>query len=178
MNSNKFSIEITEMHWLFKEDIHADLCAHGKVKVQIGEELIAGIRDDEDWTISSTALFLLRTLERNHTKEEQVGDYLIPCCGHFFVFENDMKEVYVGSCANGIDWEVIHENGNIKLKTENGEETLIEFDHYKSEVLKFVDKVERFYIESGEKKISSDETERKGYLEFWNEWKRRKRKWN
>jgi hypothetical protein len=89
-----------------------------------------------------------------------------------------MKEVYVGSCANGIDWEVIHENGNIKLKTETGKETVVEFNNYKSEVLKFVDKVERFYIESGDKKISEDEIERKGYIEFWNEWKKRRSKWN
>ena len=58
-----FSIEITEMHWLFKEDINADLCAHGKVKIEIGNEIIAPIEEDEDWTISATALFLLRTLE-------------------------------------------------------------------------------------------------------------------
>ncbi|GAB3723045.1 hypothetical protein GCM10028861_24490 [Flavobacterium koreense] len=175
---NKFSIEITEIHWLFKEDIQADLCAHGKVKVEIGDELIAGIKDDEDWTISATALFLLRTLDRNHTKENQVGEHLIPCCGHFFVFNNEMEEVYVGGCSKGIDWEVIHENGNVKFKTETGKETLVEFDFYKTQVIKFVDKVEQFYVESGEKKIPEDEFDRNAYLEFWNEWKTRRNKWN
>ena len=177
MNATKFSIEINEMHWLFKEDINADLCAHGNVKVIIGDELIAGIKEDEDWTISATALFLLRTLERNHTKENQVGEHLIPCCGHFLVFTEDTKEVYVGGCPSGIDWEVIHENGCVKLRTESGKETLINFDFYKSEVLKFVDKVEHFYIESGEKTIPEDEFERNGYVEFWKEWKIKRSKW-
>ena len=49
----------------------------------------------------------MRTLERNHTKENQVGEHLIPCCGHFLVFTEDTEEVYVGGCPSGIDWEVI-----------------------------------------------------------------------
>ena len=177
MSKNNFSIEIIKMHWLYEENIHADLCAHGKVKVEIGNELIAGIKDDEDWTISAMALFLLRTLERNHTKENPVGEQIIPCCGHFLVFDNDMAEVYIGGCPSGIDFEVVHENGSIKLKTESEKETLIPFNLYKSEILKFVDKVEQFYIESGEKEIPEDEFNQKGYLEFWNEWRIRRTKW-
>lgn len=177
MKTNTFSIEIIENHWLFTEDIHSDLCSHGKVKVEIGNELIAGIKDDEDWTLSATALFLLRTLERNHTKENQVGEHLIPCCGHFLVYRDDMDEVYVGGCPSGIDWEVIHENGNVKLKTESGKETTITFDLYKTQVLNFVDKIEIFFKESGEKKIPEDEFDRNGYLEFWNEWNKRRNKW-
>lgn len=177
MNTNKFSVVINEMNWLFKEDINADLCAHGNLTVIIGDELIAGITKDEDWTISATALFLLRTLERNHTKEDQVGEHLIPCCGHFFVFTEETEEVYVDGCPNGIDWEVIHENTFVKLRTKSGKEALIDFDFYKSEILYFVDQVENFYLESGEKIIPDDEFERNGYLEFWNEWKIRRSRW-
>ena len=119
MNSNKFSIEINEIHWLSQENTNTDLCAHGNIKVEIGDELIAGMNKDENWTISATALFLLRTLERNHTKENQVGEHLIPCCGHFLVFTDDMEELYIGGCSSGIDWEVIHENGFVKIKTES-----------------------------------------------------------
>lgn len=172
-----FSIAITEMYWHFKEDINADLCAHGKVKIEIGNEIIAPLEEDEDWTISAAALFLLRTLERNHTKENQVGDYLIPHCGHFFVFTEDLHEVYVGGCGIGIDWQVIHENGKIKLKSESGKETIVEFNLYKTQVLEFADKVEQFYKDSGEKKIPEDEFDRIGYTEFWNEWKRNRIKW-
>ncbi len=177
MNANKFSIEINEMHWLFDENSDADLCAHGNLTVRIGDELIAGIKEDEDWTISATALFLLRTLERNHSKENPVGEHLIPCCGHLFIFTEETEEVYIGGCPNGIDWEVIHQNGSIKLRTESGKETLLDFDFYKSEILEFVDKVENFYIQSGEKIIPDNEFERNGYLEFWNEWKIRRSRW-
>jgi hypothetical protein len=177
MKENKFSIEINEIHWISNEDIKTDLCAHGNIKVIIGDELIAGIKEDEDWTISATALFLLRTLERNHTKENQVGEHLIPCCGHFLIFTDDMEELYIGGCQNGIDWEVTHEDKIVKLKTKSEKTTSIDFEYYKSEILNFVDKVEQFYIESGEKTIPEDDFDRNAYLEFWNEWKTKRQKW-
>lgn len=177
MDANKFSLAITELDWLYKEDIQSDLCAHGKVIVEIGDEKIAGVLEDENWTLSATGLFLLRTLERNHTKENPVGEHLLPCCGHFLVFTSEMEEVYVGGCPNGIDWEVIHENDTIKLITANNKETVVPFDLYKLEVLQFVDQVELFYKSSSEKKIPEDELDRNGYLAFWKEWNTRRSKW-
>jgi hypothetical protein len=34
----------------------------------------------------------------------------------FLVFTDDMEELYIGGCSSGIDWEVIHENGFVKIK--------------------------------------------------------------
>ena len=85
-----------------KEDIHADLCAHGKVKVEIGHERIAGVEDDEDWTISATALFLLRTLERNHTKENQVGERDYLPSWHLACWRSGVDLVWIW-CGSGVD---------------------------------------------------------------------------
>jgi hypothetical protein len=175
---NQFSIQILEMSWLGEYNFENDLCAHGKVKVIIGDEIIAGNDITEDFTISSTALFLLRTLERNHTKENNEEEFLLPHCGHTFYYFGVMKEVLVMGCNIGIDWEVIHENGKVILKTESGNKTTIDFNIYKSIVLNFVDKVNEFYLESDTKILPEDNYDRNGYLEFWNEWRTRRQKWN
>ncbi|UKM63473.1 hypothetical protein GSB9_00015 [Flavobacteriaceae bacterium GSB9] len=177
MSSNKFKIELLKTNWISEEDTQTDLCAHGQMRVKIGNEIVVDQTENDGWTISATAQLLLRTLERNHTKENPVGDQLIPCCGHFLVFDNDMEEVYIGSCPTGIDWEVTHENGIVTLKTESGTETKVDFENYKSEVLNFVDQVEEFYKNSPEKEIPKDEFDRKGYLQFWEEWNEKRNKW-
>ena len=177
MTDNKFSIELLKANWISETDTQTDLCAHGQLKVVIGNEIIVDQNENSEWTISATALLLLRTLERNHTKENPVGDQLIPCCGHFLVFDNDMDEVYIGSCPSGIDWELKHKNGTVTLKTENGIETEIDFTHYKSQVLEFVDKVEKFYKDSIEKEIPKDDFDKTGYLQFWKEWREKRNKW-
>ncbi|MCC1485530.1 hypothetical protein [Winogradskyella immobilis] len=177
MTTNKFKIELLKTNWISEEDTQTDLCAHGQMRVKIGNEIVVDQTENDGWTISATAQLLLRTLERNHTKENPVGDQLIPCCGHFLVFDNDMEEVYIGSCPTGIDWEVTHENGIVTLKTESGTETQVDFENYKSEVLNFVDQVEEFYKNSPEKEIPKDEFDRKGYLQFWKEWNEKRNKW-
>ena len=177
MTSNKFTIELLKTNWISEEDTQTDLCAHGQMRVNIGNETVVDQSENDGWTISATALLLLRTLERNHTKENPVGDQLIPCCGHFLVFDNDMEEVYIGSCPSGIDWELTHENGIVTLKTESGNETKVDFKEYKSQVLDFVDQVEDFYKNSPEKEIPKDEFDRKGYLQFWKEWNEKRSKW-
>ncbi|EAQ50987.1 hypothetical protein [Leeuwenhoekiella blandensis] len=177
MTSQKFKIDLLKTNWISEKDTQTDLCAHGQMRVKIGNEIVVDQSENDGWTISASAQLLLRTLERNHTKENPVGDQLIPCCGHFLVFDNDMDEVYIGSCPTGIDWEVKHRNGNVILKTESGNETEINFVEYKNEVLNFVDQVEQFYKESPEKEIPIDEFDRKGYLQFWKEWNENRAKW-
>ena len=177
MTSNKFKIELLKTNWISEKDTQTDLCAHGQMRVKIGNEIIVDQSENDGWTISATAQLLLRTLERNHTKENPVGDQLIPCCGHFLVFDNDMDEVYIGSCPTGIDWQVTHKNGTVTLKTESGIETEVDFTEYKSQVLDFVDQVEQFYKNSPEKEIPKNEFDRNGYLQFWKEWNEKRSKW-
>ncbi|MES2731127.1 MAG: hypothetical protein V4714_05240 [Bacteroidota bacterium] len=174
---NSFKIVLLELHWISEENTETDLCAHGQVRVQIGDEIVVDQDDSGGWTVSAMALLLLRTLERDHTQECPVGDQLVPCCGHFMVFQDDMEEVYMANCQNGVDWEVRHENGVVKLKTKKGTQAFLAFEDYKKAVLVFVDQVRQFYQDSPEKILPSDEFDRVAYVRFWEEWHGQRSKW-
>lgn len=178
MNQNKFKIEIVELFWLDGVLSERDLCAHGHLKVTIGDEIVVDKDEKGGWTVSSTALLLLRTLERNHTKENPVGDDLIPCCGFNFIYEEGMNEVYLMNCPNGHDWEVLHQEELIRLTTQKGTTVQIPFNEYKKEVLSFFDSIDNFYQESKPKELPEDEYDRIGYLQFRKEWTELRNKWN
>lgn len=143
-----------------------DLCLHGFVTALIGDEVF-----QEDGTVSSTAIYLLKTLTQDHIagKENQ----MIPCCGHTLIPNEDLTEVSICGCPNCIDWTVEQVNGGVKMTTESGKETFVPMDAYRAEVFWFADKVEAFYNPCAPKK-PYDEFERKGYTAFWNEWQRRR----
>ena len=75
------TLQATSLTWLnTEEDCPTDLCAHGKVHFAIDD--IEFVAPAEEWTLSAAAIYLLRTLERDHTPANRVGDHLFPCCGH------------------------------------------------------------------------------------------------
>lgn len=175
MKSN-FDIEILKLNWLDKLEESQDRCAHGKVYLRIGNEIICN-EEKGEWTLSSTALYLMRTLNENY----EIGEYgsqLIPCCGHFLITdENDDEFVIIIGCPNGIDWTIRHlENDQIKHISESGNEGIIDKEDYRKVVLNFANQVELFYKESKPKEIPEDEFDRKGYTAFWNEWKKLKKR--
>ncbi len=98
---------------------------------------------------------------------------MVPCCGHFLIANQDLSEVTISGCDNGLDWSVVHENGGVKLTLPSGEEEWVPLQEYQREVLRFADKVEAYYKSCQPKHIPDDEFERNGYLAFWNEWHRR-----
>lgn len=172
---NQFEIEILQLSWLDNIEESQDRCAHGKVFVRIGDEIICN-EERGAWTLSSTALYLMRSVNDNYA----IGDYgsqLIPCCGHFFMAdENDDEFVIIMGCASGIDWTIEHiNNGKVKHISESGKEGIISKNEYRELVIKFATQVENFYDQSKPKVIPEDEFDRKGYEAFWNEWKKLKR---
>jgi hypothetical protein len=60
------------LHWINgSADDRADLCAHARVEFRTNGDVL--IRpDDGIWTVSAAAVYLLRTLSRQHTKSEPV----------------------------------------------------------------------------------------------------------
>jgi hypothetical protein len=170
MTENQFDIQILDLHWIKNEDDPTDLCAHGHVKVKIANEIIAS-KDSLDIAVSSTALYLMRSIENDYKK----GDFssqLLPCCGHFFMASEIANFVTIIGCPNGIDWTIIHKDDlTIKHISESGQEATIDKESYKKLVFKFADQVEAFYKESIPKIIPTDEFDKNGYLAFWNEWK-------
>ncbi len=171
MSNPQFIIDILDLYWINREtDNPEDLCLHGNVYVKIGEDVVA---DNYPCTVSSTALYLLKSLELNHI----IGDWpnqMLPCCG-FFIIPSDIDDtVEISGCSNGIDWSILHTDGYVRLVTEKGHEVNIKLNTYKEIVFNFVDKVEDFYRKSQDKKVSNDQFDRNGYIKFWKEWNNRR----
>ena len=159
------------LHWLVGEDNPNDLCAHANVELSIHDQsLIAA--DDGEWCVSAAALYLLRSVSRNHTSESPVGEHLIPCCGHTMYKVDGETDVVLLGCDRGINWNVVHEALNVVLTFDNGSVFNVLLADWSAAVLKFSDAVSHFY-QSSEAKTPSDD-EANGYAMFNEEWERRR----
>lgn len=175
MTDNFFDIRILDLHWINDVDDSTDLCAHGHLYLKIGEQILSE-KESGDWTLSSTALSLLRTIESNYEKGEY-SNQLIPCCGHFFIADDREETVIIQGCNTGIDWKIIHTNDNkVKHLLDNGYEITIDLDSYKNTVFDFADQIEQFFKDSKPKTIPTDDFDKKGYLTFWKEWRKLRNK--
>jgi len=173
MNSNTFKIELKSIHWYDGTDDEFDRCAHGEVKVIIGNEILLDENTDDILVnISAMCLHLLRTLICDHTEEEKVGDNLIPGEGHHLDhFEEDLVVHVCEAFIKGYNWWVIRNENLIQLKTEKTTIT-IEYEVYRNQIISFVEKVEEFYAISKPKLIPEDKYDREAYEKFWDEWKK------
>ena len=158
-----FSIKVDNLHWLDKVKENEDLCLHGYATVTIGKEIF-----EYNATVSSTALYLLKSLKKDHLISES-SNQMLPCCGHFIIPDDTLSSVEIIGCNNGIDWTVRHENNNIVLITKDGNKTEIAFDLYQKTVFGFADEIEAFYKNSKEKSFAN-KFEKDGYTAFWKEW--------
>ena len=170
MADEQFEIKILDLHWIKNEDDPEDHCAHGHIYVRIGDEVISDYHTG-DWTLSATALSLLRTIKQEYKKGD-FGNQLIPCCGFFMIADESEETVNIIGCPNGIDWTIIHHADMVEHQSDKGERAVINRDNYRKLIFEFADKVEQFYADSRPKTIPTDDFDRKGYLTFWKEWKR------
>jgi hypothetical protein len=150
-----------------------DLCAHGSVEFFVGDYQISD-HSDSDWCVSATALHFLRTLSRNHTDTDPVGEYLITHCGNTMYESFDGNDVYIIECGIGININVTHDEDYVLLKTQTDEPIKLRVEKAKWQALvyEFADSVQRFYDESLPKKLTEDDIG--GYTTFWAEWHRRR----
>jgi hypothetical protein len=103
-----FAIEITRLGWIDPdlEDASGDPCSHGDIRLEIGGQVIVP-GDGEHWyTVSTSALALLRTLESDHSREQPVAERLVFHCG--------MLEMM--GCPIGIDWTVTHVGARVQMQ--------------------------------------------------------------
>ena len=174
MSDKLFQIELIEIHWLRNTPEEIDLCAHGQVRITLGDEVIVDESEKgNNWTLSAMGLHILRTLEKNHEKNNLVGEHLIPCCGHHIDHLENELDVHIGGCFKGINYWVRHRGDTVLLETEKGNQVSVSAEEYKTEVVDFVNKVEDFYEQSKPKKLPNEDYDRIGYEKFWREWKRR-----
>ena len=171
-----FDIKILDLHWISNIDNCDDLCAHGHIYLKIGEQVISDY-ETGDWTLSSTALYLLRSIEFDY-EQDDYGNYILPHCGHFFIADDKEESVVIQGCDIGIDWKILHtDSKNVTHILENGYEITINKEIYRKIVLEFADKIEQFFKDSKQKRIPSDDFEKKGYLTFWKEWRNLRDRW-
>ena len=171
MTNPEFEIKILRQHWIKDDglDDKADLCSHGELYLKIGDEVLSDSESDS-WCLSASGLYLLRTLKQDYS----VGDfdnYLVPCCGHFMIPNDEKDYVLIFGCNNGIDWNVRHENKMIELTTEKGNKTKIPIEFYINQIIDFTDLVEQFYGNPNEKEVPKDDFDQNGFRQFWTEWK-------
>ncbi len=164
-------LEPVRLHWVRDDgcDDQGDLCAHSPVRFEIDNQVIVR-PEDGDWTASASAIFLLRALNRDHTKASPVGDQIFPCCGHG-IFDVGQAEVVICGCPSGINVEIRHAGGCYCIKTERGGEFKVPEQEWRAAVFGYSDQVMCFYKESLPKE-PGDEVERKGFQAMMAEWRR------
>ena len=162
-----FHIDAKNLHWLDGCET-TDLCLHADAIAVIGERTITY----EDCTVSSTALYLLKSLTEDHiiNKDNQ----MLPCCGFSIFPTDDGENVFISGCPNGEDWTIRHIDGAVELILEDGYTVTIPIADYHREVLAFVRKIEDFYNSAAPRQLPGESWERDAYLLFWEEWHRRK----
>ena len=157
----------TDLHFRgeTQKDQVYDYCVHGKVVFKIDGCNLSN--DDSDWCVSASAYRFLRSLFENHFlgAEEQ----MIPCCGHFLIPSQDKTSVIISGCPNGIDFDIIHEDKNIIIRTQDGSTYTVTFEDYKASVLSYAKQIEEFYHQNPPRQFE-DQFDQDGFSAFCNEW--------
>ncbi len=134
-----FRIDAYDLCWINgQKDDPTDKCLHGRAVVTIGEETI-----EEICTVSATALYLLKSLTNDKTPDD--GYFMLPCCGHFYIPDDGLTEVYISGCDSGVDWEIRHTYGGVILIPDDGKEVFVPVEEYRKEVFRFCDKIKAYY---------------------------------
>jgi hypothetical protein len=169
------SIRCVGLSWITGvTDDPNDLCAHGRVEVRVGKDLLVAPSDDQSVTVSAAALYLMRTLQKDHTSASRVGDQLFPCCGSGMWDVAEDTDVVITGCPNGIDMDVVHAGGDVILRTPDAREWRVALNDWKSAVFEFADQVSGFFAASSVKAPSGDDAP--GFRKFLAEWIRRRGK--
>jgi hypothetical protein len=150
-----------------------DQCAHGTVEFRVNDTTFVKPEDGQ-WTVSGAALFLLRTLSHDHTATVRVTDsnFLFPCCANTaWPDDGEFSTLCVG-CNTGIDIEITHQEGAVRLTSPAGTEVVSE-NQWRLAVLGFAEQVLDFYKRCAPKADLDDDHDRQGWTAFWQEWKQR-----
>lgn len=167
-------LEAYDLSWINgSSDDPNDQCAHGRIEFRTNGYTFVK-PEDGVWTLSATALYLLRSLTEDHTKDNSVAEcnFLFPCCGFNTWLEGRRFGVVCMGCPNGIDMEIVHQQDSIILRSELGQE-IIPATEWKSAVLTFVASIQDFYDRCSPKSEPFDDLDQKGWTAFWQEWNER-----
>ena len=145
-------------------DKRHDYCVHGHVLFMIDDTVI---EDGGDWCTSASALRFMRSVLNHHFSGAE--EHMIPCCGHYMIPADDGKSVQISGCSNGIDFDLIHEENRVMIKTADGRSFSVDFSEYKAAVLSYAEQIEKFMRDAPER-IFDNSFYQKGYKAFQTEW--------
>lgn len=167
------TLEPTRLHWIKDDgaDDPRDLCAHSPVRFEVDGVPLVG-PDAGDFTVSAAAIYLLRTLERDHVPAAPVGEHLFPCCGHA-MYDTGDDDVTICGCPNGRNVDVVHADDVVRLTLVDGRTFIVPTDEWRRAVHRFADRVREFY-ERSLPKTPADDTDAAGLARLWIEWNRRR----
>lgn len=162
------------LRWMESDDEARDLCLHGKVRFQVDDELLVDPATSIDVTVSAAGLYLLRTLTREHTHSEPVGDHLFPCCGFAIEGSPETEDVLLLGCPSGLTFEVLHDTTGraITLRNAAGLDWRVSAEDWREAVFAFADAVSSHYAASPPRQPNPEDAT--GYRAFLAEWSRRR----
>ena len=161
-----FAIDTLELCWLDGQPEETDLCAHGIVRIRLGETVL-----EDEVSVSASALHLLRTVRNDHEPDEMAK--LFPSDGFCWTPASAAYPypIYLGGCPNGgFDGTVTHEGDVVRITLENLPEVRVPLADYRAEVFRFADAVEAFFT-AGKPKIVKTDLDKLWYPLFWAEWR-------
>jgi hypothetical protein len=169
------NLSVIEPFWITK-DPNIDQCAHGYIDFQInGTHFIT--KEDRNFTLSATGLFLLRTLELDHTSDSPVSSaaQLFADDG-FSVWpsDNELGGIIIFGSAAGKDVWVKHEGDNVAIQGAKGKTEVVSSQEWRQAVKSFTDQVQEFYDAWPAKTPPDDKLDIDGWDLFWKEWHRRR----
>jgi hypothetical protein len=180
MAVSAFEIEITRQGWIDPDesDMPGDFCSHGDIRLEIGSQVIVSGQEEHWYTISTSALALLRTLEADHSPERPVtdNDNLILHCGMLMML----------SCPIGIEWSVTHSDDHVRLYDVVRRDSIVEAEdvrfpglavelplgEYRRKIAAFAAKAKEPFL-TGSKKNPDDSYDEELYRAFWQEYDER-----
>jgi hypothetical protein len=172
-HGSALTLEATNLGWLGSDDrADWDQCAHGIVTCAIGTIAVTS----RNCNVTAASLFLLRTLEFDHTPSESVApsNQLLPCCGHspWVAVDGRFPTINMG-CDNGDDLWVRHVSGAVVLAWGELHEQ-VPSSEWREAVVSFADLVRAFYDASPPRRRArasdADTMENDGWDAFWSEW--------
>lgn len=158
-------LDVTDFHWLGDSDKEKqyDLCLHAHVFLKLDDDILS----DEECCVSAAALRFMRSVFTNHFMGAE--QHMLPCCGHFMVPSEDKQTVDIYGCSNGVDFDVLHEDTDIVIRTADLKLYRYPFYEYRNAVLSFAGEVEQYYCDSPER-ITENSFEADCLTAFKAEW--------
>ena len=139
-------ISLQSVSWLnTPNDSPEDKCAHGRVRFSVNGAVL--VHPTDEWTVSAAAIYLLRTLQSDHTDAHPLCEHLFPCCGHTMIDDGN-EDVAILGCCNGVNLAIQRTNDSVTISNAEGNCFSVPYDEYAEAVRHFSSAVRAFYDKS------------------------------